>query len=58
MMATLAFNELIAANQQIKKAMDLGSSPLREVQIRSFFWSVVSYIWTEYRDLPEKKLRI
>ena len=27
---------------------------MKNVQIRSFFWSIFSCIWSEYRDLPRK----
>ena len=28
---------------------------LKSVQIRSFFWFVFSYIWTEYKKIPSRK---
>ena len=28
---------------------------VKSVQIRSFFWSVISYIWTEYRKIWTKE---
>ena len=32
----------------------LNSHGVKSVQIRSFFWSVFSRIWTEYEDLLRK----
>ena len=29
---------------------------IKSVQIQSFFWSVFSHFWTEYRDLQSKSL--
>ena len=39
-----------------KKSVGLPTHCMKSVQIRSYFWSAFSCIWTEYGDLRSKSL--